>query len=308
MDLTQHGCGACGDDRFTPFKRLGDWRLVRCRACDAVYLNPSPSQAELRRLYTETYFSERRVQEDHSVSAVEQEIGRRMETARRLIEEVSSQCRWLDIGCASGYLIAAGSRLGCEVEGIDISEWAAAFAVGTLGLKVFTGTLGEFPKASDGRGYGLITAMAYLEHSATPLEDLKSIAQLLSPGGIFVVRLPNRSSFDRYWHGDSWHGWHLPYHLYHFTPGSLRRLTERVGLVPYRFDSGFWNPWVHFREALRGDGLRADHPLEGRTPSIDPLSSSTDPSEAHASSLITRWKSVIGRVFSGRDMILYARK
>jgi SAM-dependent methyltransferase len=259
-------------------------------------------------LYTDAYFSERHVQEDHSTSAVEREIGLRLETARGLMEEASSPCRWLDIGCASGYLIAAGSRLGCEVEGIEISEWAATFAAGTLGLRVFGGTLSEFSKVSDGRRYGLITAMAYLEHSATPLEDLVSIADLLSPAGVFVVRLPNRSGFDRYWHGDLWHGWHLPYHLYHFTPASLRRLIERVGLVPYRIDTGFWNPLVHLREALRGDGIRADHPFEGRPRDLEIQPSPVAVANPRPSSLTGRVKPYLAPIFSGRDMIVYARK
>jgi SAM-dependent methyltransferase len=307
-ELTLHACKACGSDRVSGFKRQGGWRLVRCAGCNVVYLNPSPSETELQRLYTAAYFQDHQLQEDHSPAAAEAEIHLRMDSARRLIREAPSPCRWLDIGCASGYLLAAGQRLGCAVEGIEISEWAADFAVSTLGLTVFHGTLGQFMQSWDGRGFGLITALAYLEHSPAPLEDASAVARLLLPGGVFVVRLPNRSSFDRFWHGESWRGWSLPYHLYHFNPASLRRLVARAGLTPYRFDAGFWNPVVHRREFQRGDGLRGDHPLEGRSRRADAGSSPSPASIAGPSPLMGVAKRLLGGVFSGRDMILYARK
>jgi len=308
LELVENPCEICGSGDWLPYRQVGEWRLVRCSSCGGVRLNPRPSEAELGRLYSQDYFVDHQVQDDHSPEAVAQEIELRLDVADRLAREVEAPCRWLDVGCASGYLIAAGMRLGYEVEGVEISEWAARFAAQELGLHVFRGTLSEYVTRFRERSFNLVTAMAYLEHSSHPQQDLRHIAQLLGPGGVIVARVPNLASFDRLWHGQAWRGWSVPYHLYHFTPKDLMEAMRRQGLEPYRIDLGFWNPAVHLREALMGDGLRADHPLEGRRPSQtrgrDLSGQDATPRQAARIWL----KSILGRVFTGRDMIIYARK
>jgi len=306
-DLIRHDCAACGSVKSRPFRQIEGWQLVCCAACGAVYLNPSPTEAALRDLYNEAYFSGLQLQHDHTQDMVEKGIQMRMAPARQLVGDVGSQRRWLDVGCASGYLIAAGKRLGCEVEGVEVSAWAVRFAVDVLGLSVFRGTLREYCRVSSGSRFELITAMAYLEHSPMPLEDLRAMAGLMAPGGDLVVRVPNLDSFDRRWHGDQWRGWSLPHHLYHFTASSLTRLLERAGFTLYRLDIGFWNPVVHLREALRGDGLRADHVYEGRESIPEGKGRAPDTGES-PSPLKAHLKMLLGRIFSGRDMILYAHK
>lgn len=308
MELIEHPCAVCGADQSRPYQQIAEWCLVRCSRCGVVYLNPSPTEDALRRLYTEAYYSSHHLQDDHSTKTVEQEIVQRMPAAKSLASEVQLPCRWLDVGCASGYLIAAGKRLGCEVEGVELSEWAASFAVQKLGLRVFCGKLGEYVRDSADRVFDLITAMAYLEHSPAPMEDLRAMAGLLPPNGVLVVRLPNLGSFDRRWHGDQWRGWSLPYHLYHFAPRSLAGLMEQVGLTPYRLDAGFWNPLVHLREAIRGDGLRADHPLEGRPGIAESREGRPYPASVDLPLWKIHVKALLGRMFSGRDMVIYARK
>lgn len=300
-------CGVCGASRHKPYRTLGQWRLVRCLDCRVVYLCPRPSDEELAGLYSDRYFAERSIQDDHSPPSVEAEIQTRVPAAARLGAEVQPSVQWLDVGCASGYLLAAAKRLGFQTQGIEISNWAASFAQQSLGLEVFLGTLRGFTESVDSPRFNLITAMAYLEHSGSPGEDLRLMAKMLQPGGIVVVRVPNLKSFDRFWHGDAWHAWHVPFHLYHFTPSDLTHLFRSVGLTPYRLDVGFWNPMVHLREARLGDGLRADHPLEGR--SRPPVGGSVRQSGAnHSPSGRSRLKAIVGKVLSGRDMMVYGRK
>lgn len=298
----------CGSRWLRPWKHLGKWTLVRCPECDIVSIDPLPSSQDLLHMYEEEYYKDRRLQDDHSPEAVQAEINARLTSARTLMKEVAPPCRWLDIGCASGYLLAAGLRLGASIQGVEISHWAVGFAVGTLGLPVYQGVLEEFVSRSRPAPFNLITAMAYLEHTLHPADDLDAMASLLAPGGVLVIRVPNLSSFDRRWHGDAWHGWHLPYHLHHFSPTSLSRLLLNRGLRVYRIDTGIWNPLVHLREARLGNGWRADHPLEGR-PSLRETAASPDRvHDPRPSAIRNSVKRILGRFLSGRDMIVYARR
>lgn len=308
MKLVHCRCDVCGSEAGRLFKRVGEWYLERCAGCGVVRLNPRPSERDLERLYSENYYVDHDLQDDHTPEVVEYEIDLRMESAARLRGEVGEPCRWLDIGCASGYLIAAGKRLGCDVEGVEISEWAARFAVEQLALRVFCGSLDEYVKTSPRSSFNLVTAMAYLEHSPHPQEDLRLMARLLEPGGAVVIRVPNMAGFDRVWHGPSWRGWSLPYHQYHFTPKDVLGILKRAELRPYGMDLGFWNPVVHLREALRGDGVRADHPLEGRPNVGRAVGLGAAQTEVRGRSLRAWLKARLSPVLSGRDMIVYARK
>jgi len=308
LELVETPCEVCGSGDWLPYRQVGEWRLVGCVNCGVVRLNPRPSEAELGRLYSQDYYIENQIQDDHSPAAVAREIDLRLDVAEQLAAHAEGPCRWLDVGCASGYLIAAGMRLGFDVEGVEISEWAARFAARELGLIVFRGTLTDYLIGFRGRRFNLVTAMAYLEHSFQPRQDLNHIAELLEPGGVAVVRVPNLASFDRLWHGQAWRGWSVPYHLYHFTPKGLMGAMRRQGLEPYRIDLGFWNPAVHLREALRGDGLRADHPLEGRRPR-EPHGRALPGGRSIPRQAARAWlRAILARVLTGRDMIIHARK
>ena len=46
----------------------------------------------------------------------------------------------------------------------------------------------------------------------------------LKPDGILVVDVPNYMGTDARKMWDHWTGWSLPYHFYHFTPETLKRL------------------------------------------------------------------------------------
>jgi SAM-dependent methyltransferase len=303
-------CEFCTSKESLPFKTLGKWKLVQCPSCKLVYLNPRPTTDELSRMYSQEYYEYRQMQFDHSLHQVEREVAVRLPSAERLAREVGKTGCWFDIGCASGYLIAAARRLGWHVKGVEISTWSAEFARDGLGLDVLCGTLRDFEQKSGDNKFDLITAMAYLEHSSSPLNDLRIAAKLLKPGGLLVIKVPNLSSLDRLWHGSRWHGWHLPYHLYHFSPKTLCFALNAVNLSVQRIEQDFWNPKVHFREIRLGEGWRADHPDEGRAASQKLHHSDLGPSKlpVASSSLKDKVNPWLGRILSGRNMVVYARK
>ena len=305
-ELTQ--CVYCQEENSTPYYRDGKWQLVSCNRCGLVYLNPRPNAEELALLYTREYFEEWKIQHDHAEERVKKEIELRFSSAQRIAEEFSGNCRWLDIGCGSGYLIAAAKQLGCEVQGVEISTWAADFGTQELGIPIYNGNLEGFYQENRTQQYSIISLMAYLEHSQNPLKDLRMVSDLLCERGVVVIRVPNISSFDRYWHGRKWWGWCLPFHLYHFTPLIIKNVLEAAGLQLYKMEKIFWNPILHLKNAFQHSDLRWDGPLEGRRALDDRRGNNeNDPNAAQAS-----WKShvrgALGWLFTGRDMVVYARK
>jgi SAM-dependent methyltransferase len=295
----------CGKDDQIGYRKDGEWMLVRCRNCDLIFLNPRPDPQELKQLYVEDYFAARNVQHDHSDSTVRQEINERIPSAKRIAGEALGPGSWLDIGCGSGYLLAAARDIGWSVKGVEISSWAGEFGRHSLDLPIHTGTLQTFQEADEKSKFDIITLMAYLEHSSNPLEDLRIVKTMLTEGGLVVIRVPNVSSFDRYWHGPKWWGWHLPFHLYHFSPNTLKHTLASSGLIPYRVDLEFWNPILHLKNAVRYADLRWDGPLEGRVPAGKDAIGKPEFNPPGWKAMIRK---ALGKALTGRDMIVYARK
>ena len=146
--------------------------------------------------------------------------------------------RVLDVGCHVGLLVMLAREAGFESEGIDVS--AEAIRVGTerLGIPgLVAGTLENagFPQERfDG-----VVIWDVLEHLYNLIEVMEHCAAVLRPGGYFFAQVPNHRGITarlktlacrlgirgrRYWH------FGFPWHLYHFSPASMRLLTRRVGL------------------------------------------------------------------------------
>jgi hypothetical protein len=68
------------------------------------------------------------------------------------------------------------------------------------------------------------------EHLYQPREILAKVSDWLKPDGIFYTMMPNIDSAGAKIFGSYWYALELPRHLYHFSPMSLRKLANSVGL------------------------------------------------------------------------------
>ncbi|MBN1139594.1 MAG: class I SAM-dependent methyltransferase, partial [Anaerolineae bacterium] len=208
-------CNLCGLDDSAPLFAGRDRLLggeetfywVRCRRCGLIYLNPRPSLAEMARYYPADY--EPFVRQERAGGGV----GYRLAIAkkRRIASHGLEPGRLLDIGCGSGDFLLGMQERGWQVFGLDISPEAAALARQN-GLDVFGGHLLEAPYQE--HSFDLVTMWDVLEHLHDPAAYLVRVAQLLKPGGRFVVTLPNPHSVDFRLFGPVWTGLDVPRHLY----------------------------------------------------------------------------------------------
>jgi SAM-dependent methyltransferase len=101
----------------------------------------------------------------------------------------------VDIGCGRGELVRVLQADGYDAEGIDISPEQVALAHGGGVPRVRQGDFRTVLAARPGH-YAAITATDLLEHFTKPevLQTFDEVAAALSPGGIFVARVPNAVS------------------------------------------------------------------------------------------------------------------
>ncbi len=134
--------------------------------------------------------------------------------------------RLLDLGCNEGRSLSLYAANGFTAEGLEINEKAAALAR-RRGFPVYTGTLEEFSPAEP---YAVVVLANVLEHAPDPVAMLAQVRRLLGPGGEVWISCPNAGSLWRRVFGRAWINWHVPYHLWHFSPRTLKEVLARAGL------------------------------------------------------------------------------
>lgn len=247
-------CPLCGSVplRLLPYRYTLNGRHLygaRCTSCSLVSVHPMPSDGEISGMYTEEYFTEC----SESVGA----HGKRpyMEIVEETDEERKSAVRRFDrllrgflgrrgvlceVGCGPGHLLADLRELGWTVEGLEISAYAAAHARDVLGLNVRTGAL--VPGSLPAEAYDAVFLGDVLEHLPRPLEALRLVRDTLRPGGIVVIAVPSTlnllSGRLGMWVYEAMGRFKdpriPPYHLFEYTPPTLRKMLDAAGFTTLR--------------------------------------------------------------------------
>ncbi len=225
-------CPLCGSDDTTPFfsflrpkaadptgrhteslfGRAGP--LVRCVSCGLVRQDP-PAEAPYEEAEDPEYLSERA-----GIQATFDRIVDRIERYRRPPGTL------LDIGCGPGLLLEIARERGWTTLGIELSAWGVSQAR-SRGLDVRDVPL-EHLDLADGSVDAVVIADV-IEHVPDPLDMMRRVSALLSPGGVVFVTTPDVGSLvartlRRWW-------WSvLPNHIWLFSRDTLARLARDAGL------------------------------------------------------------------------------
>jgi SAM-dependent methyltransferase len=205
-------------DRFHWRKQM--YRLVRCQACNGVWLINPPKTLEIGLHYTEEYHQA-------IVSAGESSAPDRWKDQVRTISQYKRGGTILDIGCSSGGFLSTMKGPAWKLYGIEMEESTAERARSSTGAEVFVGDAIDAPFLP--ASFDVITCFDVLEHVYSPRDFLTKALEWLKPGGIFYAMMPNIESWESRLFGTHWFGLELPRHLFHFSPRSLRYLMTDLG-------------------------------------------------------------------------------
>ena len=237
-------CPSCGSDRLRPmpfrYEFRGTFPAVECGVCHLRFLRVQPSIEGLAELYGSSYF-ERDFRCGRSESDYFSEDAFREEN-RGLLDEFARLMppgRLLEIGCAGGWLLKHASERGWAARGVELSTPAVEHAHG-LGLEVFRGSIEDarLPSAT----FDLVYMGDVLEHVPDCRSTLLEVTRVLRPEGLLYLRGPitthslaRQAALSAYaMAGRVRVLREPPYHLWEFTPVSLRRLFVGAGLAVVR--------------------------------------------------------------------------
>ncbi len=219
---TLEACPACGA-RSIPVRYAPD--VCRCDECHLLFRNPRPTQAEIAASYDQgDTYEEWHKQDAHYTSLWQRRI--------KLVQSYVPGGRLLDVGVGDGGFLAAATAAGFTCEGTELSQTGASFAK-EKGLSVRMGQFTDldWPEAH----FDAITIWHVLEHLPNPGAAIRHAHQVLKPGGMLFVAVPNETH-PILRHKLFGNGRPSPFgplhpgseiHLSHFQPRTLARLLER---------------------------------------------------------------------------------
>jgi SAM-dependent methyltransferase len=231
-------CGICGqkcrvildglfDDRFGA---PGTYAILRCANCGQEQTWPRPSEGELKELYESFYnaginpgSAYRGLREGFFASGLYR-LWLRWDGDMSFHGRQGAG-RLLDVGCNEGRALSLYADNGFQVEGLELNETAAALAR-RRGFPVHTAALAQFRPVAL---YDVVVLAQVLEHARDPVQMLIEVRRRLRPGGQVWISCPNAASLWRRVFGRSWVNWHVPFHLWHFSPATLREVLKRAG-------------------------------------------------------------------------------
>ena len=237
-------CNYCGADEPELVNQGPDlllnrqtiFHLVRCRQCGLIYQNPQLTLEELPNHYPEEYRPYRLdIQNETKITRrIDAQYGldRR---CHQLNNHYPAKGKLLDIGCATGLFINAMQIRGWQVQGVELSPYAAEYARQTFGLDVITGTLESAVLPT--QNLDVVTMWDVLEHVIDPKKTLAEIGRILKPGGMLALSLPNPECVEARLFGSHWIGWDRPRHLHLFTTAVLQKYLTDAGFANMKVES-----------------------------------------------------------------------
>ncbi len=230
-------CYLCKNSQYLiSYAQVDHFELTKCSSCGFVFTD-GIDQQKIEELYKEEdYYS----QKGGSGFAIDGYLhdGRKddlftyylknriMPIQKRM--ELPTNPRYLDIGCSAGLMLKIGQELGWDCFGQEISPVALRYAKESLKLNVTDAPLEDFIKKE--KKFDVISAFHILEHLVDPKNTLSQIHNLLDDNGILAIEVPNIRSLPAIMRKRSWHGYVLPYHLWHFSLQTVTKLLKDSGL------------------------------------------------------------------------------
>ena len=234
--LCRHGVGS-PEPRKTRLLNLRPPSAVcRCGACGFLFLNPRPTVDEMSAMYaSDPYYAK-----DNATRAASR---RRFYHGRmeRLERWRPGRGDLLGIGCLDGgYALEVARSRGWRVSAVELSPILAEHARTALGLDVQVSDAWALAPLV-GRRFDAIVSQS-LEHVPDPRGTLAGCRELLAPGGLLMLEVPNQfhalvdvgklavvravgpGAFS-WFHRDLT----FEFHTLYFTPRTLRALLVREG-------------------------------------------------------------------------------
>jgi SAM-dependent methyltransferase len=190
-------------------------RLARCARCGAATTYPAPDEGEIERAYAGWY----RPAAGRFAAGGDRVLAFSRASLARRLDRIAPPGPVLDVGSGDGTLLRALRARGREAAGLERA---------TEEPDVHARELVDFDERRG--GWAAVVFWHALEHLREPGASLARAAELLAPGGVLIVAMPNLASWQSRLFAERWFHLDLPRHLVHLPAPALARGVEARGL------------------------------------------------------------------------------
>jgi ubiquinone/menaquinone biosynthesis C-methylase UbiE len=247
IEETRRPCPVCGSRRAevvhhqefrAPSELFAEPAIdvVICTACGMCFSDLAVVQDSVDATYAEhSKYADTSIYEDGQAGSAADlptgapwDLDRLEGTARWLARHVPLDARVLDAGCATGALIGYLQREGfTDLVGLDPSPIATAQAARAYGVPAITGS---FLRPPDDIGtFDLVVLSHVLEHLVDVQGAVAGLAQLVKPGGLAYIEVPDASRYYEYLVAP-FHDFNTE-HVNHFSGTLLTCLMSSAGFA-----------------------------------------------------------------------------
>lgn len=236
-----------------------EFSIVKCKKCGLVYINPQP--INLEQYYPKTYIPYKSISTDAVFKLplrralelfygypgkefVPENLMTKLRHIHRLLEiklkdnfflyriPYDRTKKILDVGCGNGGYLLSLKSLGwdacTQIYGIDFPNETLRHLRDIEHINIIEGNFFETDLPEN--FFDVVTLRHVLEHLSTPASALKKVFNILKPGGVVLINVPNFKSIEALLvFKEKWRHIDAPRHLFHFSPKTLKRLLTDTG-------------------------------------------------------------------------------
>jgi len=270
-----------GDDER---KMPDNWVMHHCNECHSIYLNPRPDNSSIPSAYRDYLTHKNSTTYDNFYKndgvvwrSIRGYVGLRFgfnfensiksSWMRQLIKclppirqkldrfgrhitknRFPNPGRLLDIGCGNGEFMEFAKKIGWKVEGVE-PDPVAVDLCRTKGLDVKHGFMDAID--DDQTSYDVIMMSHVIEHAPNPDFIINKSLEMLRPGGMLWLALPNPNSFGVKLFGVAFCALHPPFHFCLHSQKSLENILNSAGFERVRIMRRGFHAKVHWRDSKR---------------------------------------------------------
>lgn len=245
-------CPKCAHPHSSVRYRLPDYNIVQCSQCGLLYNDHFPPKESQETTFSDDYYCnvQSRAFQFHGDDYLKDLS---VPVFKKWLSKIGDpKGSLLDVGCGLGTFLGVARDTGWQVQGIDVSPFAAKTVTEKMGINVFNGSLVDVPWPNG--SFDVITFWDSIEHVDNPKQYLEKAYALLKPHGRLLIATDN---FDCL-------GCDLAKLSYAVTGGRLTYAIKRF-YIPY---NATYFTEKQFRELLMSCGFnviafeKMEYPME----------------------------------------------
>jgi len=227
-------CPICKGISFQPLYTCKDttvshetFSVIICQECSLGITSPRPDDDQLSRYYlSEDYISHSG--KSNNASGKLYVLARKftLNWKRNIVRHYSDIGTILDLGCGTGEFLLTMKNNKWNILGVEPSEIGRNKAESLTGNTIYK-TLDQIT----GTQLNVISMWHVLEHISELQNTINSLRQRLTKKGKLFIAVPNYLSYDANYYKESWAGFDVPRHLWHFSKQSMHMLLGQNGFT-----------------------------------------------------------------------------